>query len=393
MSSPNTSLTYPRNNDFMHIVPTEEQEFLARTAKDFGADQSPVSRMRSVRENSHLAISLWTDIGALGWIGAHIPERWRGSGLGFAELCYIIEALGRTLTPEPIISSSAVCGGILLRRGNKAHKERYLSAISTGEAISVFAHDEPKARCRDSYCRTSAKKNGGTYILSGTKTPVPDGEVADFMLVSARLEGDETDQNGIGLFIVNPMSEGVSCQPLSRIDGRPASTFVFDKVKVDRKNLIGVSSAENPLITEALDLGRIALSAEMVGGAQAAFDMTIQYLKERVQFGAPIGAFQALQHRAAYLLADLELARSAMLAAAQAVDEDSQQLHEFASLAKATCSEMFTKVVGEGIQMHGGIGVTDEHAMGLYLKRARVAAATWGNATYHRRRWAELRGY
>jgi acyl-CoA dehydrogenase len=377
----------------MHLVPTEEQDFLARTARDFGAKQSPPERMRTVRDTGEWNRDLWQEMVKLGWTGVHLPEDVGGSALGFADLCMLIEELGRTLTPEPLISSAAVCASGIDIYGSDEQKSKHLPEIISGDVLAAFAHDEKKARHRDFFCQTEATRTDAGFKLVGTKVPVPDACHADLLIVSARTSGDGDDRAGLTLFLVDADTEGLDVEPLNRIDGRDCGRVVLDSVHVSEDAVLGEIDSAADRITALLDRGRIALAAEMVGAAQAAFDMTLSYLKERVQFGVPIGSFQALQHRAAKLLSDIELARTAVLAAAQAVDQEPERIPELASLAKAKCNDMFVHVANEGIQMHGGIGVTDEHDIGLYLKRARVAKVTWGDSAFHRRRWATLRGY
>lgn len=378
----------------MKLVPTEEQEFLTRTARDFAERQSPIERMRAIRDGDATWDRLtWKKMVDLGWTGVHMPEELGGIGLGFADLCAMVKELGRTLAPEPLISTTAVCASGLQLLGTSEQHEQWLRQLIDGTELGAFAHDEPKARYRDHYCSVTASADDDSFILNGIKAPVPDAGHADFFIVSARTSGEKTSADGITLFLVRSDAAGLSVDSLDRLDGRDAGHVTLTDVRVEASAMLGQVDAGAAGVTTMLDRGRVALAAEMLGAAETAFDMTLTYLKEREQFGAPIGSFQALQHRAAYLLSDIELAKSAVVAAANAVDQEPERASELASLAKAICSDMFVHVTHEGVQMHGGIGVTDEHNIGLFLKRARVTQYTWGDAAYHRQRWATLRGY
>jgi alkylation response protein AidB-like acyl-CoA dehydrogenase len=338
----------------MTLVLTEEQQALADMARDFVDREAPVSRFRRSRDASRGDPGLWAQIRELGWHAILVPERHGGLGLGLPELAVVLEAVGRNLVGTPLVSAAA-CAAFLP------------GEIASGEVVALAWH-ERGARGRP---HVAARWDDGR--LSGEKVAVLDGGSASAFVVSARCAGE------VGLFRV--AARDATVRPLRRIDHHDAADVSFDRARAEP--LAGDAAA----LQQALDHGAIAASAEMLGAMQAAFDKTIAWLKERVQFGVPIGSFQALQHRAVDLFVELELTRSVVMAAAR---DPSPSL---ASLAKARCSDTFLAIAKEGVQLHGGIGMTDEHDIGLFLKRAQVAAVTFGDASFHRERWASLNGY
>ncbi len=382
----------------MDLVLSEEQELLARTAREFVEGRSSLKRIRRLRDSHDadgFSRELWAEMAALGWLGIVIPEEYGGSGLGWMELMVVMEALGRGLMPEPVLWTAAVGTSALLLGGTDAQKREHLPAVATGERLLTVAHKERGSRFDASHVETRAEKSGSGYLLTGEKTPVPDGNVADWLFVSARTSGAPRDAAGVTLFALKADTPGVKIERLSRIDGRNAATVRLDDVRVGADAIVGAVDHGGPLLAKVADRGAIALSAEMLGGMTAALEMTVDYLKTRVQFGVLIGTFQALKHRAAKMYIESELARSAVMAAHRALDEqrDDTTIARLASIAKARCADAFNLIAKEGVQMHGGIGMTDEHDIGFFLKRARVAEMTFGDAAYHRDRYARLEGY
>jgi len=268
-----------------------------------------------------------------------------------------------------------------------------LPPLIEGKLLLTVACHEPRSRYDLNCVETRAERSGQGWKLSGTKTLVPDGHVADRLVVSARTAGEVTDRSGITLFLVNREAPGVSVTRQSVVDSRNAAEVSLDKVAVTEADVVGKVDKGGELLAAVVDRATVGLCAEMLGSMSAAFDMTLDYLKTRTQFGVLIGTFQALKHRAAKVYTETELARSAVMAAAQAVDTDDRDLPLLVSLAKARCSDTFVLIGNEGIQMHGGIGMTDEHDIGFFAKRARTAQLTFGDAAYHRNRYAELSGY
>jgi alkylation response protein AidB-like acyl-CoA dehydrogenase len=377
----------------MQLVLTEDQELLAKTAADFVAERSPVSRVRKLRDRDDavgFSRELWREMAELGWVGIPFPESVGGAGMGLAELCVVMEALGRTLAPEPFLSTVLLGGQALLLGGSRAQQEGWLARVVAGEALLSLAWQERRSRYDLARVETRAEAAAGGFRLSGEKLHVPDGHVADALVVVARLPHDAP---GIGLFLVERGAPGLSVERQHRLDGRNAARVRLEGVEVGAADVVGEAGDGLPLLERVIDRATVGLCAEMLGSMGEAFSRTLAYLKDRVQFGVPIGSFQALKHRAAQLFIEIELCRSSVMAAARAVDAGEPQAPLLVSLAKARCSDSAVLVANESIQMHGGIGMTDEHDIGFYLKRARVAAATFGDAAVHRARWARLAGY
>ncbi|UCE85948.1 MAG: acyl-CoA dehydrogenase family protein [Deltaproteobacteria bacterium] len=374
----------------MQLVLNEDQELLAKIAADFVREHSPVSRVRALRDAKDpvgFSRELWKQMAELGWLGIPYPESMGGAGLGFAELAVVLEALGRTLAPEPFLSTVLLGGQVLLRGGSDAQQAAWLPKLVKGEAILTLAYQEPRSRYDPRRVATRAEPDGTGLRLSGDKIQVLDGHVADALIVSARTAGDEADADGVGLFLVRAGAEGLEVERQLRIDSRNASLLRLRRVPAEAV----AGGAE--LLERVVDLATAGLCAEMLGAMSEIFDVTLDYLRTREQFGVPIGSFQALKHRAAQLFIEIELARSAVMAATRALDEELDDASSLVSLAKARCSDAFVRVGNESIQMHGGIGMTDEYDMGFYLKRARVAELSFGDAAYHRDRWARRSGY
>jgi alkylation response protein AidB-like acyl-CoA dehydrogenase len=380
------------------LVLSEEQELLARTAREFVNGRSSLQRIRRLRDTRDadgFSRELWGEMAALGWLGIVIPEEYGGAGLGWMELMVVLEELGRGLMPEPMLSTVLLGGSALLVGGSDAQKREHLPAIAGGTRLITVAHKERGSRFAASQVATRAEKSGSGFLLTGEKTPVPDGHVADWLIVSARTSGGERNAGGITLFALRADTPGVAVERLWRIDSRNAATVRLDDVRVGADAVIGTVDHGGALLARVADRGAIGLSAEMLGSMSAALEMTLEYLRTRVQFGALIGTFQGLKHRAAKMYMEMELARSAVMGAHRALDEnrDEGTIARLASLAKARCTDAFNLIAKEGVQMHGGIGMTDEHDIGLFLKRARVAEMTFGDAAYHRDRYAKLEGY
>lgn len=372
----------------------DEQQELARIAKSFAEQHCQVERLRALRDSNdplQYTPAVWKQMAELGWYGVHIPEEYGGVELGFAELAIILEAVGAGLAPEPLISSLVLGGVTLLEGGSEAQKKEYLLGIADGSRIFTLAHQELAADFDRTLCTTTATQTDDGWQINGKKVHVMDGGNATDILVVARVEGDDRDRNGLGIFLVDGNADGVKRTALNRIDSRNAAHIEFNDVIAS--DVIGDADRAADLIDVVLDRATIALCAEALGAIQRAFDISIEYIKERVQFDVPIGSFQALQHRAAELFAEVELARSITLAAARAVDQEPARVGELSAAAKSTVSEVFLHVAREGIQFHGGVGVTDEYDIGLYLKRAHIVSATFGDPDWQRDRWATFRGY
>ncbi len=387
----------------MDLVLNEEQEMLARSAREFVAGRSSLRRIRELRDRNDadgFSRDLWREMAALGWLGIVIPEEFGGAGLGYMDQMTVLEQMGRGLMPEPFVSTVLLGTTALLLGGSDAQKKEHLPKIAAGERLVTVACQEAGSRYDVRKVATKAAKRSGGWTLSGEKIQVLDGHVADRIVVSARtsgatIPGAGTGDGGITLFLIAADTPGVTIERQSRIDSRNVALVRLDDVTVADDALLGAVDQGAVLLDRVLDRAAIGLSAEMLGSMQAAFEMTNEYLKTRVQFGVPIGSFQALKHRAAKMYIELELARSAVMGAHRALDEhkDDKTIAKLASLAKARCSDAFVLIGNECVQMHGGIGVTDEADIGFFFKRARVAEMTFGDAAWHRDRTAKLEGY
>ncbi len=363
---------------------------------DLVQERSPVSRLRALRDAQDpvgFSRTLWKEMAELGWVGILIPEAYGGAGMGLADLAVVLEALGRNLAPEPFLSTVLLGGQLLTRVGSEAQKQAWLPGITAGDSLLTVAYQEARSRYNLSRVATKAESQGESWWLSGEKIQVLDGHTADALMVSARTAGEQDDPNGITLFLVPQGAPGLAVTPQNRIDSRAVALVSLDGVKVGPENVVGSLGEGEQVLSQVVDCATVGLCAEMLGGMSQIFADTLAYLKIRQQFGVLIGSFQALKHRAARLFMEIELARSTVTAAARAVDGREKELQALVSLAKARCSDAFVLVANEGVQMHGGIGMTDEHDAGFYLKRARVAEMTFGDAAWHRERWARLHSY
>jgi acyl-CoA dehydrogenase len=377
----------------MDLVLTEDQELIAKTAADFVREKSPVARMRALRDSNEPACfsrALWKEMAELGWVGLAFPEEHGGAGLGFAELAVVLEELGRTLAPEPFLGTVLMGGQALLLGGSEAQQQSWLPRLCAGDAIISLAHQEARSRYDIHHVETRAERTGAGWKLTGEKIQVLDGHVADALLIPARTSGGAADAAGISLFLVTKGAAGLTTTRQSRLDSRGAALVKLAGVVGE---LVGAEGQAGALLARVIDRATIGLCAEMLGGMQQAFALTVEHLKTRKQFDVPIGSFQALKHRAADVFIELELARSVVMAAARAVDENAADLAKLASLAKAKCSDAYVLAANEGVQMFGGVGMTDEYDIGLYMKRARAAELTFGDSAFHRARWASLSGY
>ncbi|HSM96636.1 MAG TPA: acyl-CoA dehydrogenase family protein [Rhizomicrobium sp.] len=375
-------------------VLTEEQSMLRDAAKSWVSEKSPVTAFRKMRDSGNedgFDKSAWKEIAEMGWTGIIIPEEFGGSGLGYLTLGMVLEEMGRTLTASPLLSTAAATSALLIA-GSDAQKKEWLPKIAEGRAIAALAVDE-KSHHAPSHMTLEARKTGGGYTLTGKKVFVQDGGSADVLVVAARTSGKADEKRGITLFLVPGNANGLKRTRLKSVDSRGVANLEFNNVEIPGSAVLGSVDNGFDVLDATLDRARAALAAEMLGAATQEFETTLDYLKTRVQFGQVIGTFQALQHRAARMFTDLELTRSCVEAALTAIDKNANDIPALCSLAKAKVNELAHLVSNEMVQMHGGIGMTDAHDSGLYLKRARAAEATYGSASFHRDRYARLMGY
>jgi alkylation response protein AidB-like acyl-CoA dehydrogenase len=377
----------------MAFVLTEEQQMLRDSATSFAAEKLPVSQLRALRKDGKAYDpGTWKEMAELGFAGVLVPEEFGGSAFGYVGLGQVLEAQGRTLAASPLLSTAMIGASALLLGGTAAQKDAWLGKIAGGEVIVALAADEGPHH-DPAHVKLSAKKSGAGYVLNGDKRYVVDGAEADLLVVAARTSGDAGDATGITLFLVPGKAKGVTRTSLKTLDAHAAANISFAGVEIGADAVLGAVDAGYGLLEEILDRARIGVAAEMLGAADAAFEMTSEYLKVRKQFGQLIGSFQSMQHRAAIMFTELELTRSCVAAALDALDRNANNVSELASLAKARAGETLHLVSNETVQMHGGIGMTDAHDSGLYMKRARVLEGLYGSESFHRDRYARLAGY
>jgi alkylation response protein AidB-like acyl-CoA dehydrogenase len=382
----------------MSLVLSEDQQLLKDSAKAFVDQNAPVSVLRGLRDSKDAQgydQNLWRQMLELGWAGMAIPEAYGGFEFGYGGLGVVLEESGRTLVSSPLIATVLLGASAINELGSDAQKSEFLPQVVSGELLLALAIDE-KPHHRPYRIETSAVKSGEGYVLNGCKTFVLDGHIANKLVVVARTSGAIDDEAGLSVFLVDAAAEGVSINRSWMVDSRNSAMLSLNNVKVGADALLGAEGGAYTSLTRVLDIGRIGVAAEMLGSMQQAFEITLDYLKQREQFGVLIGSFQGLQHRAAEMYSEIELCKSAVRAALAALDDADKtdaDIAEFASIAKAKLSEVATLVSNEAVQMHGGIGMTDEYDIGFYMKRARVAAAFLGDALFHRERYASLNGF
>ena len=369
----------------------QEQELLRNTARKFLENECTSEFVRArMAEPAGVTDAFWTKLAEQGWTGLVYPEEFGGTGLGFVDLTVLMEEMGRAVMPGPFFST--LLGGLtILEAGSAAQKKEWLTKIAGGEAKAALAFTEPNARWDAAAVAVTAREAGGKYTLSGTKLFVLDAHVADVIVVVARTRESKRPEEGLSLFLVPKGTRGLSVKLLPTMDQtRKLCEVKLEDVVVGAEALMGPRDGGWTPLARVLDRATVALCAEMCGGAQRVLDMTTEYAKIRIAFGKPIGSYQGVKHRAADMLVESENAKSLTYYAAWAVDENVPEAPLAASMAKAYASDAFRKIAGAGIQLHGGIGFTWEHDLHLYFKRAKGSEFTFGDATYHRERVAQL---
>jgi alkylation response protein AidB-like acyl-CoA dehydrogenase len=379
----------------MALVINEEQQMLKESAQGFLAEHAPLSEVRKQRDAGSAAgyaDNLWSQMVEMGWAAILVPEAYGGLEFGHVGMGQIVEQTGRTLTASPLFATAVLGVTAINAAGSEQQKAELLGAIASGEITTALAVDETAHHAPAQISMNASKQTGG-YRLVGSKRFVVDGGTADKLVVAARTSGAAGDAQGISLFIVDRTAAGVEVERTAVTDGRNYANINFNDVEVAEAALLGEEGTGFKALSATLDVGNIYLSAELLGMAQETFDRTLQYLKERKQFGVLIGSFQALQHRAADWWSQIELCKSVVLKALQATDEGDKRAPALASIAKAKLSEVAELSTNEAIQMHGGIGMTDEYDIGFFIKRARPAQTLFGDNSYHTDRFAQLSGY
>ena len=378
----------------MNFAFTEEQEELRKHAREFLENYSDSQTVRRLMEtDSGYDADVWARVGAeLGWTALTIPEKYGGYGYSYVELIAVMEEMGRSLFCAPFFSTICLAANALLVAGTEDQKVRYLPALASAESTATLAFTEPNGRWDASGIEMVAAADGDGYVLDGVKTYVIDGSTAQTLVVAARVAGT-SGVEGVSLFVLPADTAGISRRALETMDQtRKQAEIVFDNVHVSADALLGDEGGQWPALSKTLDLAAVALAAEQVGGAQKCLDTSVEYAKVRVQFGRPIGSFQAIKHKCADMLLEVESGRSAAYYAGWAAAEDNEELPTVAPLAKAYCSDMYFHCAAENIQIHGGIGFTWEHDAHLYFKRAKSTEIFLGDATYHRELLAQRIG-
>lgn len=377
-----------------YTAPTDELLMLSDAIEKWAQGRLSVSVLRDYRDNRESRGNdpeIWRELADFGLPGALIPEEHGGNGVGFEALGRAIEILGRSLAPTPLLASGLVATATLLAGGTEAQKAVLLPKLAGGSTIATLAHEE-NSRHNPAPKALLLTEGNGTITLNGRKIAVPEGLSADVILVSG-IYASGTKVGQTALVIVEVDQAGLTRHQRRQVDSREYADLSFDNVTVSSACVLSGEVNGAALLDYALDCLRIGLSLEMIGGAEQAFSVTLDYLKTRVQFGQLIGSFQALQHRAAELYSRLSVARYCIRSAMQALDNNRNDVPMLASLAKATAGETFNFVASEMIQLHGGIGMTDDLDAGFYLKRSRVADALGGNQAFHRERYAHIGGW
>ncbi len=373
----------------MPLILTEEQTMLKEAADGFLAERAPIAHLRQLRDSRDadgVSRELWRAFGEMGLAGVIIPEAHGGSGLGAVEAGVVAEALGRTLTPSPFLGSGVLSARVLVEAGSDAQQAAWLPRIAAGEAILSLAVDEG-AKHAPAKMTTRAERSGNGFRLNGAKGFVLDGHVAEALIVAARTDG------GITLFLVDPKTDGITIERTVMVDAHNAARITLSDVQVDSDAVIGAVDGGEVVLNAALDLGRACAASSLTGAGDQAFQITLEYLRSRKQFGKLVGEFQALQHRAAHLFTEIEIARAATLAALQALDAGREDAPFAVAVAKAKAGRVAELAVQEGVQMHGGVGMTDEYDIGLFMKRVRVLNEWLGDAGFHAETVARARGF
>jgi alkylation response protein AidB-like acyl-CoA dehydrogenase len=379
----------------MALVLNEEQSMLRDSARGLISDKAPVSHLRQLRDAKDatgFSRDLWRAFAEIGFAGLLVPENFGGSGLGCVEAGVVMEEIGRTLMPSPFLATAVLAASALSRGGSAAQKTTYLPKIADGSLLAALAIDE-SAKHRPLQTKLQAVRSGNGFKLNGAKAFVVDGHTADLLIVAARTAGKAGEPNGLTLFLVDPKAKGIAIERTAMVDAHNAARIVFGNVEVDADGVLGEVDQGHRLLEGVLNIGRGAVASEMVGLSEEVFGRTVGYLKERKQFGKSIGEFQALQHRAAQLYIDIEITRAAVLKALQTLDSRFEEAGAAVAVAKARAGATATLAVQEGVQMHGGMGMTDQFDIGFFMKRARVCQELFGDSNFHADQLARMKSY
>jgi alkylation response protein AidB-like acyl-CoA dehydrogenase len=379
----------------MALLLSEEQSMLRDSARGLISDKAPVAHLRALRDTKDatgFSRELWKTFAEMGFSGLLVPENFGGSGLGCVEAGVVMEEIGRTLMPSPFLSSAVLAASALSRGGSDAQKSEYLPKIVDGSLLAALAIDEG-TKHRPLHTAMQAVRSGNGFRLSGDKAFVIDGHIADLLIVAARSAGAAGEREGLTLFLVDPGTKGIETERTAMVDAHNAARIKFDNVAINADSVLGEVDHGYPLLEGVLNIGRGAVASEMVGLSEEVFGRTVAYLKERKQFGKLIGEFQALQHRAAQLYIEIEITRAAVLKALQTLDGNFDNAAAAVAVAKARAGSTATLAVQEGVQMHGGMGMTDQFDIGFFMKRARVCQELFGDSNFHADQLARMKSY
>ena len=376
----------------MDLGLSEEQDLLRNFARDFLEKECPETLVREMEEDEKgYSADFWQKMAAQGWQGLITPEQYGGTGMGFTDLIVLLEEFGRALVPGPFISTVVLGGVPILEAGSEAQKQEFLPKLAAGELIMTLALTEPAARWDADGVQMAARAEGDSYVLSGTKLFIPDAHVSDYMVVAARTreslpagQAGANPEDGVTLFLVDSKSPGIEYTVLKTIAADKQCEVTFNDVRVPQANVLGDVDRGWPIVQSLKPKATVAACAYLVGLAQMDFDISLNYAKERVQFGRPIGGFQAIQHKCADMIIDVDGSRFITYKAAWAIQENEPDAEMLASMAKAWCSEATRRVVAQGQQIHGGIGFTKDYKIQLYFRRQKWMELMWGDADYHR---------
>jgi len=368
---------------------SEEQEMLKKTARGFLTDKCPKKLVRDMeKDEKGYPLELWQEMAGLGWMGIVFPEKYGGSDMSFIDLAVLLEEMGRACLPGPFFSTVILGGLPIMDTGSDEQKDEYLPRIARGRAICTLALTEPSGRYNADAIAVNASADNNAYTINGTKLFVPDAHVADYILCVARTGDMAKAEEGITIFIVDTKSPGISCTVLETIANNKICEVVFDRVRVSEENIVGKINTGWGEVEKIIERAVVAKCCEMVGGMQAVLEMAVEYTKQRVQFGAPIGSFQAIQHHCANMLLDVDSSRIITYEAAWRLTKGLPCIDE-AAMAKAWVSDAYRRVVFLATQVHGGAGIMEDHDMTLYFRRAKSAELAFGDARFYRKKVAQ----
>ena len=376
----------------MDLGLSEEQEMLRRTARELLEKECPKALVRDMEEDEKgYSPELWQKFAEQGFLGLPFPEQYGGTGFGFLDLMVLVEEFGRALVPGPYFYTVVLSGMAINEFGTDEQKKEYLPKIADGQAIMTFAHTEPSGRWDAGGVSVTGVADGDDFVLNGVKLFVPDAHVSDYLLVTVRTKESDNPEDGITVFLVDAKTSGISYEVLKTIASDKQCEIVLEDVRVPRSSVLGEVDRGWPIVDQMLRRGAVGKCAEMVGNSQQVLEMTVEYAKTRVQFGRPIGSFQAIQHHCANMATDVDGSRFITYQAAWRLSEDMPCDREV-SMAKAWVSEACRRVAALGHQVHGGIGFTKEHDMQLFFRRAKQAELFFGDADYHKEKVAQAIG-